>query len=72
MYKQDNQNITIKIIKYIILALIINISLKYIPSQNINTNDMIMISCIGSITFAIMDMLLPSIKIIDNDNKSTY
>ncbi len=65
MYKQQNQNITIKIIKYIIFALIISLSLKYIPSQNIDTNDIIMVSCISSITFASMDMLSPSIKIIN-------
>jgi hypothetical protein len=65
MYKQQNQNITIKIIKYIIFALIISLSLKYIPSQNIETNDIVIVSCISSITFASMDMLSPSIKIIN-------
>jgi hypothetical protein len=63
MYKQQNQNITMKIIKYIIFALIISVSIKYIPSQNIDTNDIVMVSCISSITFASMDMLSPSIKV---------
>jgi uncharacterized MnhB-related membrane protein len=65
MYKQQNQNITMKIIKYIIFALIISVSLKYIPSQNIDTNDIVIVSCISSITFASMDMLSPSIKVIN-------
>ena len=67
MYKQYNQNLFIKIMKYIIIGLIINISLKYIPDTNINTNDIIIISCISSITYAIMDMISPSIT-IKNDN----
>jgi hypothetical protein len=66
MYKQYNQNITIKIIKYIIIALVLSLSLKYIPSYNIDTNDIIIISCISSITYAVIDMISPSIKIINN------
>ena len=54
-----------KIIKYIIFALIISVSLKYIPSQNIDTNDIVIVSCISSITFASIDMLSPSIKVIN-------
>jgi hypothetical protein len=63
MYKQYNQNISIKIIKYLIIGLIINLSLKYLPDNNINTYDIIIISCIASISYAVMDMLSPSIKI---------
>ena len=63
MYKQYNINIFHKIIKYLILALIILLSLKYIPDLNINSIDQIMISSIGSITFALLDMLSPSIVI---------
>ena len=68
MYKKYNKNIYIKIIKYFIIVLIINLSLNYLPDNNINTYDMIIISCISSISYAIIDMLSPSIKII---NKST-
>ena len=68
MYKQYNQNISIKIIKYFIIGLIINLSLKYLPDNNINIYDMTIISSIASISYAVIDMLFPSIKII---NKST-
>jgi len=63
MYKQYNINIFHKIIKYLILGLVILLSFKYIPDLNINSIDQIMISSIGSITFALLDMLSPSIYI---------
>ena len=63
MYKQYNINIFHKIIKYLILGLVILLSFKYIPDLNINSIDQIMISSIGSITFALLDMLSPSINI---------
>ena len=63
MYKQYNINIFHKIIKYLILGLVILLSFKYIPDVNINSIDQIMISSIGSITFALLDMLSPSINI---------
>ena len=65
MYKQYNQNISIKIIKYFIIGLIINLSLKYLPDNNINIYDITIISSIASISYAIIDMLSPSIKIIN-------
>ena len=65
MYKQYNINIFHKIIKYLILALVISISFNYIPNLNINPIDQIMISSIGSITFALLDMLSPSITITE-------
>jgi len=63
MYKQYNINIFHKIIKYLILGLVILLSFKYIPDLNINSIDQIMISSIGSITFALLDMLSPTIYI---------
>lgn len=64
MYKQYNINTFHKIIKYLILGLTILLSFKYIPDLNmISSIDQIMISSIGSITFALLDMLSPTIYI---------
>ena len=54
----------IKIIKYIIIFIITYISCNYIPVNNLNIKEIISISLISSLTFCILDMLSPSIKII--------
>jgi hypothetical protein len=61
-----------KIIKYIIIGLIVICSLKYIPDTILKTNELIIIGLITSITYAIFDIISPSIRIYNNskiDNK---
>jgi hypothetical protein len=52
-----------KIIKYVLFGLICGISLRYIPSSKMQNKEILMISLIMSISFAIMDMISPSIKV---------
>jgi hypothetical protein len=56
----DNQK---KIIKYLLFGIIISISVRYIPTNQINNKEILMIGAIESMTFAILDMISPSIKI---------
>jgi len=69
---QDNLNKLQKITKYILMGLIVIIAVKYIPDYNINTKEIIMIGATTSISFAILDMISPSIKINKIDNKDEF
>jgi len=57
-------NKTKKLLKYLVLTLVISLSLKYVPQNKIEMNEIIMISSITTITFAILDIINPNIKII--------
>jgi len=57
------QNNNIKTIKYLLFTIIIIIIVRYIPKKKIKTNESIIIGFISTITFAIIDMLSPSISI---------
>jgi hypothetical protein len=57
----------IKILKYILIFIIIYSSIIYIPEKKLNIKEVFIISSIASITFAILDIISPSIKI--NKNK---
>tara|TARA_B100000900_G_C20469602_1_gene670791 strand:+ start:501 stop:719 length:219 start_codon:yes stop_codon:yes gene_type:complete len=52
-----------RIIKYILMSLVMLVSLRYIPNQLLNNNELLTISFIASISFAILDMISPSILI---------
>jgi|UniRef100_A0A6C0ITJ8 hypothetical protein len=54
-----------RIIKYILMGFIILVAVRYIPNQPINTKEIIMIGLISSISFAMLDMVSPSIKVIN-------
>lgn len=51
-----------KIIKYILFSLITFLLLRYIPSELIKEEDIIKITCLSTICFAILDIILPSTK----------
>ena len=53
-----------RIIKYILMGFIILVAVRYIPNQPINTKEIIMIGLISSISFAMLDMVSPSIKVL--------
>ena len=54
-----------RIIKYILMGFIILVAVRYIPNQPIETKEIIMIGLISSIAFAMLDMVSPSIKVLN-------
>jgi hypothetical protein len=48
------------IIKYILIGLITMVAIKYIPTTTLLNNDILMISFVVSISYAIIDIILPS------------
>lgn len=65
---QINISIYQKVIKYIIIGLVITISTKYIPDIPLKNEESIMIGFITSITFAILDMISPTIIVKKDKN----
>lgn len=61
---QNNIPVLQKVLKYILMGLIIIVAVKYIPDNLLNIKEIIMIGAISSISFAILDMVSPSVKII--------
>lgn len=59
-----------KLTKYIIMGLIIIISTYYISENTIKTKEILMIGATSSISFAILDMISPTIKINNNSKQS--
>lgn len=58
-----------KLAKYIIMGLIVVIATKYIPDNVLQTKEIIMIGATSSISFAILDMISPAIK-VENNHKT--
>ena len=56
--ESDNKK---KLVKYLLFGLIVSISVRYIPSNQIDNKEILMIGAIGSIFFGILDMVSPSI-----------
>lgn len=54
---------TKRFIKYVLMGFIILVAVRYIPNQPIQTSEIIMIGLISSISFAMLDMVSPSISI---------
>jgi hypothetical protein len=52
-----------KLIKYLLFGIIIGMFVRYVPSNQINNKEILMIGALSSITFGIMDMIAPSIII---------
>jgi nucleosome binding factor SPN SPT16 subunit len=52
------------LIKYLLFGLIVGMSVRYIPVNNIKNKEIIMIGAIASISFGIIDMVSPSIIIV--------
>jgi len=68
---QKNINRLQKLLKYILMGMIVLLATKYIPDIQLKTKEIIMIGAVSSISFAILDMISPSIKVkkIQSDNK---
>ena len=52
-----------RIIKYILMGFIILVAVRYIPTQPLMTQEIIIIGLISSISFAMLDMVCPSINV---------
>lgn len=52
-----------KLIKYLLFGLIIALSIRYIPTNQIDNREILMISLLASVSFGIIDMVSPSIII---------
>jgi hypothetical protein len=64
--EQTNVNNYQKIAKYFLMGLVIVCAITYIPDCSLKTMEIIMIGSISSITFALLDMIAPSITIKSN------
>ncbi len=60
-----------KLIKYITMGLIVLIAARYIPDKVLLPKELIMIGCTSAITFAIIDMVSPSV-VINKNTKNNY
>jgi hypothetical protein len=67
---QTNNSLNIKILKYVLMSLVVALATRYIPDITIKTKEIVMIGAISGITFALLDIASPSIKIQEkNDSK---
>ena len=64
--EQTNINKYHKVIKYFLMGLVIVCAITYIPDCSLKNMEIIMIGAISSITFALLDMVSPSIVIKSN------
>ena len=63
----NNLNIE-RMIKYILLGLVVLVAVKYIPEHGIPNKEIIMISATSAIAFSILDMVSPSVNVINKPN----
>lgn len=52
-----------RLTKYILMGLIVVIATRYIPDNVLRTKEIIMIGATSSISFAILDMISPAVRI---------
>ncbi len=53
-----------KIIKYLLLGFLVVVYIRYIPEFLLSLKETIMIAALTSISYAIMDMVSPTVKLI--------
>lgn len=51
-----------RMFKYIIQWIIIALATSYLPSKQLKTSEIIIIATIGTISFAILDIYIPSVS----------
>jgi hypothetical protein len=59
-------DITKKLLKFILLSVISFLSLKYIPQNKLELNEILKISCVITIFFVIIDTISPNIAVVYN------
>lgn len=52
-----------RLTKYILMGLIVVIATRYVPDNILKTKEIIMISATSSISYAILDMISPAVRI---------
>lgn len=52
-----------KLIKYLLFGLVVGMSVRYVPTNQINNKEILMIAALASISFGIIDMVSPSIVV---------
>jgi hypothetical protein len=57
-----------RLIKYILLGLIVILTAKYIPETKLLTKEIIMIGATSSIAFAILDLVSPTVRVVETKN----
>jgi hypothetical protein len=64
-YEDENNTINIlrKILKYLVMGIVVMTSIRYIPLNPIDNKEILIIGFISSITFSLLDMVSPSIKL---------
>jgi hypothetical protein len=62
MNKQVSDNKK-NLIKYLLIGFIVALASRYVPTNTIKNEEVIMIGAIASITFGMFDMYSPSIKV---------
>lgn len=62
MNKEESSK-TKNLIKYLLIGLIVGLASRYIPSQTIQNEEVIMIGSVAAIVFALLDMYAPTIVI---------
>ena len=64
-FSTDSREITIRAIKYVIIAVMVALACVFIPQNSkLLNNEIIMISLVSSITYALLDMYSPSVSIV--------
>ena len=59
----DLMEIAKRAFKYLMYALVVGAAVKYVPSQKLTNKEILTISIIASITFAVLDMYTPSVNV---------
>tara|TARA_B100002051_G_C16320114_1_gene431756 strand:+ start:40 stop:240 length:201 start_codon:yes stop_codon:yes gene_type:complete len=57
--------ITKRIMKYLIMGTVVGIVVRYIPEIPVPNKELIIISMVASMSYALLDMVSPSIKNIN-------
>jgi hypothetical protein len=58
-----NDDLKKKIIKYLLISFIVSLAARYLPNVVLSNEDVLKIGACAGITFAILDMLSPSIVV---------
>ena len=64
-FSTDSREITIRAIKYVIITVMVALACVFIPQNSkLLNNEILMISLVSSITYALLDMYSPSVSIV--------
>ncbi len=61
--KSNNLERSKRCMKYLLMGFIVLVAIRYVPTRTIETKEILMIGFISSISFAMLDMVSPTIKV---------